>query len=229
MTPTPSIQLTVPDNWNAERHARYSRVFNRPWYHRLHPGFVMACIIALAICIVAFIGAAQAGTPAPYGYSVWCAEDERNCPEVDPVTLEYSDDLYFMLREWQREVRFAIRYAPDKGGDFWRYPDRGMGDCEDIAIWLRGELIRVGIPRGAIRFASGPDQYGRNHAWLEVMTDRGPYAVDAYEVEPRARFHARAVGLETYDCQPGYGCEWRSNVLYPTERVVAHTQDRTAP
>jgi len=60
MTPTPSIQLTVPKGWNAERHARYSRVFNRPWHERLQSGFVMACIIACAVIAAAWIGAAQA-------------------------------------------------------------------------------------------------------------------------------------------------------------------------
>lgn len=219
MTPTPSIQLTVPKGWKQTQADKrlsdaFHKVLDLPWYHRLQSWPVWVCIIAGAIIATSLIGAAQAADP--YGYSVWCTENTRNCHDIEPATLKYSDDLYFFLDDQRREVGFAIRYEPDAGVDTWRFPDRGVGDCEDFVIGLIRRLEENGILRGTMRLARGLDEYGRGHAFLVIATDDGLYAMDRYEVKPIGRFHATLLWVE----------DFRSNSILPTRTSIIHTQSK---
>jgi len=186
-------------------------------------GLVRAGIaFALAVWIAFFLLPVGAKA-APTGYPAWCARDAANCPDVSPVTLVYSNDLYFMMREVHWDVSGNITYTAEQPGyDDWRCPVDKRGDCEDIAICILLGLIEKGVPRGAIRFAAS-----RDHAWVEVMTDKGPIGIDAYDIDTREDFRATATRRETYDCDPIRGCLWRSNTLLPETRVVTNTQDRS--
>ena len=202
------------------------------WIERHWPKIISACALWIVVFFAVMgvtITKAFGDEPnrAPFGYMVWCNNEPEQCPTVEPVTLAYSNDLYFQLREAQLEARFEIRYSPEKRGhDEWRYPVNNRGDCEDIAIWLRDYLVNQGIPFAAMRIVAGPDQSGQLHAWLAVMTDRGPLALDAYQVALQDRFHARAQQTEGYDCDGPVGCQWRSNTLYPTRTAASNMQDR---
>jgi len=225
MTPTPSRQYTVPHGWKptpADKRKAFHAVFDRPWYHCLQPGPVMACIIAGAIIMAAFIGAAQA---MPNGYATWCAEDSDNCPVVEDEKVVLDDALNRDLRDARQSLLFSVRHSPEKRGNEWRYPYNGMGDCEDIAIWLREDLEDRGVAMGAMRFAVGPDELGRPHAWLVIKTDGGLIAIDAREIAPLNRFHAAAELIESTECTPGYGCAWRPHFIENT-RVALAQQDR---
>jgi len=169
-------------------------------------GFAVLCIVMVS---------ALPAQATPDGYADFCGQHPANCAPVDPVFAEY-DDLYATLVIEQHNIKFDIRFAPDKT-DTWQYPVHQKGDSEDIAVYLRTRLEYLGVPFGAMRFATGIDQWNQDHIWLVVMTNQGAYALDVQELNPVDRFHARATELESYDCTEGQGCQWRSNILYPTE------------
>ncbi|MBO6542334.1 MAG: transglutaminase-like cysteine peptidase [Alphaproteobacteria bacterium] len=184
--------------------------------------------LTLVTFIVLMIASAYFGvgvaSELPRGYFTWCQTDTSNCPAVEPQVVPYTYETANLLEMARSERRFAIRYRADDI-DSWSYPSRGWGDCEDIAIWFRSFLHQNGVPMGAMRFAVGRTWNGL-HVWLEVMTDRGPIAIDQYEIATRDRFRVKFSYGESYDCDE-YGCAWRGNTLYPSrESVSGFTQDR---
>ena len=64
-----------------------------------------------------------------------------------------------------------------KVGEFWTYPD-GYGDCEDIALAKRRELIANGWDASSLLMAVVREPNGNGHAVLMVRTDRGDLVLD---------------------------------------------------
>ena len=62
--------------------------------------------------------------------------------------------------------------------DRWDLPSDGYGDCEDIQLLKRKELIARGLPRRAMRMTVVIDEEGDGHAVLTVRTDRGDLILD---------------------------------------------------
>lgn len=62
-------------------------------------------------------------------------------------------------------------------GEFWAYPD-GYGDCEDIALAKRRELIELGWHPSTLLMSVVRQQNGEGHAVLLVRTDRGDLILD---------------------------------------------------
>jgi predicted transglutaminase-like cysteine proteinase len=62
--------------------------------------------------------------------------------------------------------------------DRWDYPDDGRGDCEDIQLLKRKQLVEEGLPRRALRMTVVLDEAGAGHAVLMVRTDRGDLILD---------------------------------------------------
>ena len=64
--------------------------------------------------------------------------------------------------------------------EYWTYPTDGLGDCEDIAIFKREELVKRGIPRGAMTIAIAhhrAEMYA--HAVLLVETTEGTFLLNS--------------------------------------------------
>jgi predicted transglutaminase-like cysteine proteinase len=61
--------------------------------------------------------------------------------------------------------------------EFWTYPN-GYGDCEDIALEKRRELIEAGWPVSTLLMAVVRQRNGEGHAVLMVRTDRGDLVLD---------------------------------------------------
>ena len=63
--------------------------------------------------------------------------------------------------------------------EFWAYPDKiGEGDCEDLALLKRRDLIKKGWPTGALLITVVRQRNGEGHAVLTVLTDRGDLVLD---------------------------------------------------
>lgn len=161
----------------------------------------------------------------PMAYVDWCTQDVRNCPAVDQVFLETTPKLMGQLEELRQAMNLDVRWEPDQPGrDVWQYPFQGVGDCEDKAIYgLSLAEQRFGLPRGAFRFVSGKDPWGRPHAYLAVYTTDGVWALDEVEVAPLTRFRATAEWIETYYCARD-NCRWA--VLPRHTARVAGLRDR---
>ncbi|MDF1625626.1 MAG: transglutaminase-like cysteine peptidase [Parvibaculaceae bacterium] len=212
-----------------ERQSNFSQgIEDENWWRSRVPGWFKAAIVTWITFTLLIIASASFGvgvaSELPRGYFTWCQADTSNCPAVEPQVIPYTYETANLLEMARSERRFSIRYRADDV-DNWSYPYLGWGDCEDIAIWFRSFLHQNGVPMGAMRFAVGRNWNGL-YVWLEVMTDRGPIAIDQYEIATRDRFRVRFIYGESYDCDE-YGCAWRGNTLYASRTsVVANTEDR---
>lgn len=63
-------------------------------------------------------------------------------------------------------------------GDRWDYPSDGVGDCEDIQIEKRRELVKAGLPERALRMAMVINPEGEGHAVLLVRSTDGDLVLD---------------------------------------------------
>ena len=61
--------------------------------------------------------------------------------------------------------------------EYWTYP-QGYGDCEDIALEKRRELIDDGWDPSTLLMAVVREANGNGHAVLMVRTDRGDLVLD---------------------------------------------------
>lgn len=138
-------------------------------------------------------GAPIGASPAPW--LRFCAQDPsgRAC-RAPPVRAVLTDARRAELDWVQRDVHSRIiqRPDPDSVGDDWRLlADGEAGDCEDIALTKRQELIERGWPAGALRPAicyawaqplGGPEV----HAVLTVETTQGTFVLGnlSDEVQP---------------------------------------------
>jgi predicted transglutaminase-like cysteine proteinase len=66
--------------------------------------------------------------------------------------------------------------------EIWGYPGT-RGDCEDVALLKRRDLIERGWPVGALLMTVVRRANGEGHAVLTVLTDRGDLVLD--NLEPR--------------------------------------------
>lgn len=63
--------------------------------------------------------------------------------------------------------------------EYWTLPDRGVGDCEDIALEKMFQLLGRGIPADRLLIAIGLNRHGENHAVLLLRTSRETLALDS--------------------------------------------------
>ncbi len=114
----------------------------------------------------------------------FCEETPAEC-EVDPSQPEI---IALTPRTWgaifATNIRVNSTITPitdqEHWGeeDRWDYPDDGRGDCEDIQLLKRKQLVEEGLPRRALRMTVVLDEAGAGHAVLMVRTDRGDLILD---------------------------------------------------
>jgi predicted transglutaminase-like cysteine proteinase len=67
--------------------------------------------------------------------------------------------------------------------DVWTLPPvqngQEVGDCKDIALAKRRELVARGLPASALAITIVHTRGGRSHAVLTVTTDKGDYVLDS--------------------------------------------------
>lgn len=99
----------------------------------------------------------------------------------NPIT--YTDSLLDTLQTVNDQVNFSNDYQFDEDQygklDKWAFMDPGdTGDCEDFALTKAKALLQKGISRDALHIEAGVNSDGEWHAWLEVSTDKGDYALN---------------------------------------------------
>lgn len=123
-------------------------------------------------------------TSIPVGAADFCRRSPADCaPEGKVVQAE-------MLTQpsWQQLIAVNddvnARIAPQTDQDnyhvaeYWTYPTDGRGDCEDIALEKRRELILAGWDPSALLMTVVREHNGDGHAVLMVRTDRGDLILD---------------------------------------------------
>ena len=113
----------------------------------------------------------------PAGWISYCRRHDRE----DPACVRLTGSRWAELQRVNLEVNKRIRYRSDRTLygtlDLWTVAAE-VGDCEDIALAKRQELMRLGWPAAALLLATGRTPRGLYHAVLVAMTDKGDYVLD---------------------------------------------------
>ncbi|MFN4090248.1 MAG: transglutaminase-like cysteine peptidase [Alphaproteobacteria bacterium] len=124
-----------------------------------------------------------AATLPPKGFVDFCRRFPAECSEIaDPAgPVALSADRWAELEAVNRAVNRGIRYVSDQRrhgrSEYWTLPD-GAGDCEDLALEKRRQLVELGWPRDSLLIALATIPRVGGHAVLVAVTDRGDFVLD---------------------------------------------------
>jgi predicted transglutaminase-like cysteine proteinase len=122
-------------------------------------------------------------TSIPVGHSQFCKVHGDECglnAQVVEVT-ELNEARWTQLVSINNKVNSAVVPMTDQDyyqvAELWTYPS-GFGDCEDIALAKRRELIAEGWDPSTLLMAVVRETNGNGHAVLMARTDRGDMVLD---------------------------------------------------
>jgi predicted transglutaminase-like cysteine proteinase len=139
---------------------------------------------ALAIQHPAFANVSFDVTSIPVGASEFCATRPGECGvNANPVeTMTLTEDRWAQLVTINSTLNTTITPVTDQElyqvAEYWTYPDSGYGDCEDIALAKRRDLITQGWQPSTLLMTVARQTNGEGHAVLMVRTDRGDLILD---------------------------------------------------
>jgi predicted transglutaminase-like cysteine proteinase len=128
-------------------------------------------------------------TAQPIGHYEFCRSHagECNVASRDTVRVRLTPELWNQLVSVNARVNLSVKPATDEEvygrEEVWAYPDGGRGDCEDLVLLKRRNLIDKGWPVGALLITVVRQKNGDGHAVLTVATDRGDLVLD--NLQPR--------------------------------------------
>lgn len=156
------------------------------------------CAIALALCayfasepahsaepILAM--ATHGATTPPIGFVQFCRKNLADCiatASVAPrvaLTRQRWDEIVSINRDVNRSIEPVSDQDQYGVEEFWTYPTKGKGDCEDYVLQKRKMLIARGWPAGSVLITVVQDSQAQGHAVLTVVTDRGDFVLDNQE------------------------------------------------
>jgi predicted transglutaminase-like cysteine proteinase len=163
--------------------------------------WVAPLLVAIAIATPA--GAAQrvdfgnaafapvtGATSIPVGHAEFCKRFPRECG----MNATVVEDVTLTPQNWQQllavNTRYNLSIVPETDqqlyhvAEFWTYP-QGYGDCEDIALAKRRQLMADGWPASTLLMTVARQANGEGHAVLMVRTDRGDLILDNQDSEVR--------------------------------------------
>jgi len=125
------------------------------------------------------------GTPivfTPFDLKLFCAN-------FYTIEVDQSKLHHLKLPEQIFKESKLLRYQNEGIDDLWQTPEQtaksGMGDCEDMAIWIYAELRKHG--HDSSRFVIGRYERGKNelHAWATLPDREGHLYIFDPVVQPR--------------------------------------------
>jgi predicted transglutaminase-like cysteine proteinase len=123
----------------------------------------------------------------PAGWEVWCAGEPEACDRDAPAVIALDGATVATLERVFHSVHERIIPEEEPAGqDVWQVVEgHGFGDCEDYALTWREELVRAGLPRGALDIAVAETEQGEIHAVLAIHTDHGTIVFDNRHKTPK--------------------------------------------
>lgn len=120
----------------------------------------------------------------PIGWTDFCIRHPGECvsDDVSERSLQLTKSIWSMITRTNMMVNARIRQAEDIDvygvAEFWDYPTKNIGDCEDFALLKRKILMSMGVPRQSLLMTVVRDHEGLGHAVLTIVTDRGDFILD---------------------------------------------------
>lgn len=135
------------------------------------------CIVLATFLVMLTMTAHARQTGTPYGIFQFCSTYPAQCKPHKETTVQYSRRLISLLNRVNRAVNARISPHSDKL-EAWRINPR-RGDCDDYMVTKRADLIRAGLPPGAV-FMIVVDwkRSGQKHALTGVRSSRGVLILD---------------------------------------------------
>ena len=122
-------------------------------------------------------------TSIPIGNSEFCKLHRDECGAFDRIVdaAALDEDRWELLVTVNNTMNRDIVPVTDEDlyqvDEFWTYP-AGYGDCEDIALAKRRQLIDAGWEPSTLLMAVVRESNGSGHAVLMVRADRGDLVLD---------------------------------------------------
>jgi predicted transglutaminase-like cysteine proteinase len=105
----------------------------------------------------------------------WACSTSTN----NTVTQHQFQEIAQVNRSINRSVRQISDIEQYGVEEYWALPTSRGGDCEDIALLKKRELIRIGIPAQRLLIATVLDQNRQGHAVLVYYDDHTYYVLDS--------------------------------------------------
>jgi predicted transglutaminase-like cysteine proteinase len=123
-------------------------------------------------------------TLPPIGYVNFCREHQADClPErkfADRVQL--TSAKFRELDEVNTAVNTRVQPVTDLElygkVEYWTYPTKNKGVCEDYVLEKQRELMERGWPESTLLITVVRDENNEGHAVLTVRTDKGDLVLD---------------------------------------------------
>lgn len=169
-------------------------------------------------------------TSAPAGYVGFCQRNPDQC-QAPPGSLS---ELTLTPVNWQTisKINLSVNRSVWQEDDqrhygvreYWNIASDGYGDCEDIALTKRQQLMALGLPEPALRIAVVLTPKMESHAVLTVATDRGDYVLDSLRDNILTWNQTGYTWIERQDASQASG--WVS--LLPRQLAMADQSKATA-
>ena len=120
----------------------------------------------------------------PLGYIGFCLRNVEDCQRSQDKrdTVKLDKAKWRELNHINDYVNQTIRPADDLAlhnrTDWWSYPSKNRGDCEDYALLKRKLLIEQGWPANSLLLSIVKQWDGKGHAVLLAVTQQGEYVLD---------------------------------------------------
>ncbi len=163
----------------------------------------------------------SSGTTAPLGFQLFCLQNASACRGGGSSEIPLTEALMKTLNVVNSRANRAIRPTSDRK-DVWQLGVTS-GDCEEYVLAKRAELIRQGVPGGALRIAAVTTRQGEGHAVLVVRTSSGDLVLDnlAAQIKQSDQISHSWVAMTAAD-----GKTWKK-VTRPQSARIAHNAKAT--
>lgn len=162
----------------------------------------LLALLLAGIFLGGLVGAspAAAGKRAPLGYQLMCLQQPQECRGGGETRVPATADTMAVLKRVNVRVNRSIKPTSDGAVDVWNANAR-EGDCEDYVLAKRRQLIKAGLPAGALRIAYVKTRDGQGHAVLVVKTGKRELVLDnlTNAIRPLSQTGYRLVSMQSAD------------------------------
>lgn len=116
-------------------------------------------------------------------HASYCRRSSNHCDLSGPQIIAFDSNTFHLLKMVNIDTNRTVQDTSDMElyglEEYWAFPSHGKGDCEDIALFKREQLVRHGLPRAAMTIALVHHKKEMfPHAVLLIETTAGTYLLD---------------------------------------------------
>jgi predicted transglutaminase-like cysteine proteinase len=123
-------------------------------------------------------------TSQPIGHFKFCEANPAECSirTSNPKPEKMTKALWSRIVSVNSAVNAAVKPMSDADlygeDEYWTYPTKGAGDCEEYVLEKQRELRNAGFAMSNLLITVLRQRNGEGHAVLTVRTDKGDFILD---------------------------------------------------